>query len=421
MNSSAFVFGTDLLDEGYDAVLDNVQQRGGIDGVALSATYHDARDVFPHNPKRHVFRNEGDVAWFVPRRGHYASGLLPRPATAADGVDVLAELCRRAQGRGMPVTAWTIFLHNSVLATAHPDCATRNVYGDPYLTDLCPANPRVRDYCRELASDLAQRYPVQRLLAESLHYRPLEHGEHHERYLIPLPPEARTLLSLCFCTHCHAAGMKAGVDVDGLAGAVRAALDPVWQGAIVSSHAEPLLAESARAELDRYIDARTATVSSLVGEVREALAGTGVRLAFIDHGGTMAHVMHGTSADAEVTLSSRKLGIDPAAAAAASDEYCVLGYVDTRPRLEALLASYRRVLGTQARVSVALRPLLPDCQTKENLVEKVLAARAAGADGIDFYHYAMMPLNRLDWIRHALGAGPQPGSAVAPSSKGARR
>ena len=113
----------------------------------------------------------------------------------------------------MPVTAWTIFTHNSVLATAHPDCATRNVYGDPYLTDLCPANPRVRAYCRELASDIAQRYPVQRLLAESLHYRPLEHGEHHERYLIPLPPEARTLTSLCFCPHCRVAGQRAG---DGL-------------------------------------------------------------------------------------------------------------------------------------------------------------------------------------------------------------
>lgn len=403
MKTSAFVFGTDLLDEGYDAVLGQLQQRGTLEGVTLSATYHDARDVFPHNPKRHVFRNEGDVAWFVPEAGRYASGLMPRLAAAAAGVDVLAELCRHAAGRGMPVTAWTIFLHNSVLATAHPDCATRNVYGDPYLTDLCPAHPRVRAYCRELASDIG-RYPVQRLLAESLHYRPLEHGEHHERYLIPLPPEARTLMSLCFCGHCRAAAAQAGVAVDALATAVRTALEPVWQGEVAAAHTEPLLAASARDDLARYGDVRTATVTSLVAEVREALAPSGVPLAFIDHAGTMSHVMHGVGRDDEVTLASRKLGIDPAAAAAASDEYCVLGYLDTPERVAALLASYRRVLGPQARISMALRPLLPDCQTEDNLAAKLAAVRDAGVAGVDFYHYAMMPLNRLDWIRRSLAA-----------------
>ena len=69
--------------------------------------------------------------------------------------------------------------------------------------------------------------------------------------------------------------------------------------------------------------------------------------------------------------------------------------------------SYRRLLGGSGRMSVALRPLLPDCRLEENFAAKVAVARAAGAGGIDFYHYAMMPLNRLDWIRRALaGATP---------------
>jgi hypothetical protein len=403
--SSTFVFGTDLLDEGFDAVLDALQRRGQVDGIALSATYHDARDVFPHNPRRHVFRNEGDVAWFLPDRAHYASGLVPREAAAAGGADVLGELCRRAQARDMPVTAWTIFLHNSVLATAHPDCATRNVYGDPYLTDLCPANPRVRAHCRELASDIARRYPVRRLLAESLHYRPLEHGEHHERYLIPLPAEARMLMSLCFCEHCRRAGEQAGVDVGALAGAVRDALQPVWDGSITLPHERALLEGPALAALEAYVRVRTAIVAGLVGEVREAIAGSGVALAFIDHAGAMSHVMHGTGADDEVTLASRRLGIDPAAVAARSDEYAVLGYVDTPQRLQALLASYRRALGDGAALGVALRPLLPDCQHEENLAAKLAAVQAAGAQSVDFYHYAMMPMNRLDWIARALGRG----------------
>jgi len=53
-------------------------------------------------------------------------------------------------------------------------------------------------------------------------------------------------------------------------------------------------------------------------------------------------------------------------------------------------------------MSVALRPLLPDCWQQANLQDKVAVALAAQPSSIDFYHYAMMPLNRLDWIRGAL-------------------
>jgi hypothetical protein len=402
MRASAFIFGTDLLDEGPDAVLDNLQQRGGLDSVTFSATYHDARDVFPHNPKRRVFRNEGDVNWFPVETEHYGSGLVPRQAAAAEGADVLASLCGHAKTRGMKVTAWTIFLHNSVLATAHPDCSTLNVYGDPYLTDLCPANPRVRSYCCELAADVVRR-PVERLLAESLHFRPLEHGEHHERYLIALPLEARSMMSLCFCPHCRSAATYAGVDVPALQSAIRAALQPVWDDTLRPG--QPLLvADAARDSLAEYVRVRTTTVTSLVKLVRESIATSGVPLTFVDHAGTMAHVMHGVTADDDVLSASQRLGIDPVAVSTVTDELCVLGYQDTPERLAAVLARYRQALGPRAHLSVALRPLLPDCQNEANLLQKIRHAVEAGAQGLEFYHYAMMPLNRLEWIRNGLDA-----------------
>jgi hypothetical protein len=408
MRSSAFVFGLDLLGEGCGAVLGNLQDRAGLDDVTFSATYHDARDVFPHNPRYHVHRHEGDIAWFAPERRRYKNGLRPQPAAAAAGADLLAEVCEQADRRGMRVDAWTIFLHNSALATVHPDCATRNVYGDPYLSDLCPANPRVQAYCVELAGDLA-RYPVRRLLAESLHYRPLEHGEHHERYLMELPGGVRTLLSVCFCTHCQAAGRAAGVKVEALARAVRDTLQPIWEGAPAAQVAAACASPQLCADLDAFVQVRMATVTALVAQVRGALAHAGVRLGFIDHSGAMSHVMLGIGADDEVTLSARKLGIDLAAVAAASDEVFALGYVDSAERLQALLASYVAAIPPGHPLAVALRPLLPDCRDSANLAAKVAAVRAAGADSVAFYHYAMMPLNRLDWIRQALhGEGGTP-------------
>jgi hypothetical protein len=61
--------------------------------------------------------------------------------------------------------------------------------------------------------------------------------------------------------------------------------------------------------------------------------------------------------------------------------------------------------GPETPLSCALRPLLPDCASSANLAAKVAAARDAGARRVDFYHYALGPLDRLDWIAAALGEG----------------
>jgi len=129
-----------------------------------------------------------------------------------------------------------------------------------------------------------------------------------------------------------------------------------------------------------------------------------VPLTFVDHGGTMAHVMHGVTPEDDVLTASRRLGIDPPAVAAVADHYGVLGYQDSPQRLAAVLARYRAVLGDGARLALALRPLLPDCLDAANLAEKIRLAQASGVEAVDFYHYAMMPLNRLDWIRSGLAA-----------------
>ena len=60
----------------------------------------------------------------------------------------------------MVVKAWTNGMHSTVHASAHPDCAVTNAFGDTFITSLCPANPDVRAYVRALAGDLG-RYPLE--------------------------------------------------------------------------------------------------------------------------------------------------------------------------------------------------------------------------------------------------------------------
>ena len=44
----------------------------------------------------------------------------------------------------------------------------------------------------------------------------------------------------------------------------------------------------------------------------------------------------------------------------------------------------------------------------ENLAAKLRAARAAGADRVDIYHYGLAPLTALDRVREALALAEQP-------------
>src|SRR5205807_5667972 len=55
--------------------------------------------------------------------------------------DPLRRLVATAGKRGMAVRGWTNNMHSTILASQNPDCAVQNVFGDAYITTLCPANP----------------------------------------------------------------------------------------------------------------------------------------------------------------------------------------------------------------------------------------------------------------------------------------
>src|SRR6478609_2297991 len=129
MQGSIFMFATDLHDEGFDTVLDNVQQRAGLHGATLACAYHHARDIFPHNPVRKVRFLEGGTVFFRPDPARYAGlRIQPQVSRLASEMDILADLMARAGRRGMAVRAWTVFLHNTTLGSRYPDCAVQNVF-----------------------------------------------------------------------------------------------------------------------------------------------------------------------------------------------------------------------------------------------------------------------------------------------------
>ena len=398
MKASLFVFAIDLVDEGVETVLDRIGDRAGADTITLAAAYHNARDVLPHNPNRAVYYHEGGTVFFHPNEGAYGS-LVPRPATLVRDHDLLDELCAAAGTRGLDVQAWVVYLHNSRLATLVPDCATANVFGDRSHTDLCPSHPEVVRYATALTQDVC-RYPISAIVAESLHFKPFDHGYHHERMFVDLGAVAKFLLGLCFCEWCEGRARDRGVAVDDLRRTISGFLRDVFGGG-GGGFGELRMADVVEAVgpgVEGYIAARADSVADVVGRVGDVARGAGVELTLSAHAGS---AKGGSTRSTDSADEAWALGVDLGRVADLGDVFHVLGYVDDEAELARMIEEYRAKLGG-APFAVGLRPMWPDTEGPDGLAAKVRVARESGARRLDFYHYGLMPERSLDWIRAAL-------------------
>src|SRR5215216_883781 len=406
METSMLAFATDLRDEGMGTVLDNIQSRVGVDGLSMAVAYHDARDLFPHNPVRKVRYLEGGAVFFPPDIARYGGmRLQPRLSELARTGDPLGELCEAAGDRGIRVNAWAVFLHNDRLGFAHPECATQNAFGDRYLTDLCPSNPDVRVYARTLASDIA-RYGVSTILSESLHFHGLGHGYHHERYFEDLGAVGLYLLGLCFCDHCLEAARRKGVDAGMVHRLVRDELGHRFADGGGSEDPEGLTREDldpfGGEQMSGYLDVRTETVTSLVDEVATAASGGGTDFAFLDLCGAEKGFATGHPEGEAAPALGWEMGIDAAALAGVCDTVAATGYATDPGRLSLDLDAYEALIPDASQLGLVLRPMPPDCRSADNLAKKVALARERRLGRVDFYHYGFCRLQALDWIQQAL-------------------
>ena len=404
VETSAFCFASDLADEGVEQVLENLQVRAGLGGATMAAAYHAARDVFPHAARRHLRFQRGGEVFFAPAPARWR-GLAVKPRVSelvADG-DPLRGLVEACVRRGMAARAWTVFLHVDWTEDGDPRFAEQTCFGDPCLTELCPANPDVRAYAVALAADVSAT-GVQDVLAESLHFHGLEHGAHHERYFVEPGSVGRLLLGLCFCEHCVVAAAAFGVDGAELRRRACALVERAFAGAQAVSTDE-LSRDQAEAllggQLGGYLAARLATVSSLVHEVAAATREAGSRLVYMDSSGAAKGYASGLPQGGPAPELAWRFGTDVAAVAEACGALEAIAYAADPARVELDLAAYRE-LAPSAALSAALRPAPPDCTDSANLAAKLRVASAVGVERVDFYHYGLAPLSALDLIGRAL-------------------
>jgi hypothetical protein len=291
----------------------------------------------------------------------------------------------------MHVDGWTVFLHVDREDDLPLGMAEETCFGDPLPTQLCPANPDVRRYAVTLAREVARR-GVRAVIAESLHHHPLEHGYHHERYFVALPPLARAVLELCFCRHC--------CDDE----ALRARAAAIVQQAFDAD--DPAGPEPDRASLDELLDGhlarREARVATLVGEVAAACLEEGAALVFLDPSGAAKGYATGRPGGGAAPEIAWQRGVNLAAVGRAAGAIGAIAYAADPERVALDLDAYRAAAGTEVALEVVLRPARPDCTDVANLAAKLAACSERGVRATGFYHYGLAPMTAIDRVGRAL-------------------
>jgi len=204
----------------------------GVRQATLASAYHSTRALTPRHPRHRIVTAE-HAAVLYPTDARWDSRTL-RPYAAGGWApgDAYGEAAVALADAGLEVHTWVVLAHNSRLGADHPDTSVVNAYGDRYPWAPCVAQPATRAYLVALAAEAAVRPGARGTELESLGWYGLTHLHAHDKIGgIGLGEAGQYLMALCFCPTCREGYGEQGLDADRLASAVRAALEPLWQGA----------------------------------------------------------------------------------------------------------------------------------------------------------------------------------------------
>lgn len=387
---SVWTYPWDVADQGLDALTEEF--RGlGVNMVSLATSYHAGRFVQPRGMRRKSYFPEDGTVYYRPSPSLWADRLI-QPKLAAqveeDG-DMLRALAEAREKSGIAVACWTVCLHNTRLGMLHPGHVARDAFGDPSYFSLCPSSPEARAYARTLVKDISENYRPDRIELETASFMGFTHGYHHEKDGVGLTPEEDFFLSICFCEHCRRRAEAAGIDAEAArrwtAGALAAAFEREQpERTFASFPADGIDAFRAVPALHEFLAWRSEVVTSLVAEIKESA-----------HPATKVVVVSDSA--------TYYAALDPERAAAACDGLLLCLYGAPAATV-AGIGETRRAIGPEKFLGAGFTLVHPAVAGPDDLANVTRTAVEAGADGINYYNYGLVPAKRLAWIGHATRA-----------------
>jgi hypothetical protein len=390
MHLSMWTYPWDVQDQGLERTTEDLRDRAGLNTVSLATSYHAGRFLQPRSPAQKAYFPEDGTVYYRPEEATW-EGREIRPLMAenvAERGDMLRALVDGRDKGGMKVSCWTVCLHNTRLGMLHPAHVTRNAFGNANYYNLCPSSPAARDYVVTMVGEITRLYRPDMLELESPNFMGFAHEFHHEKDGVGLLAEDDFILSICFCDHCMARAAKAGVDASGARETARRFIAEMCDREVPEAQfadfpAAGIDAFKAWPALHAYLQWRSEPVTSLVADIREK-ADPATKIVLID-------------------LKDGWLGgVDLEAVGKVCDGAILCCYFMEPDAVTELMTAGRAALGPDKYLGAGYRVFYPEVTSAEALAARAKAAIAAGADGINFYNYGLIPERRLDWVRKAV-------------------
>ncbi|MDX3926313.1 MAG: hypothetical protein QHC90_10990 [Shinella sp.] len=394
MHLSMWAYPWDIQDQGLERTTADLRDRAGLNTVSLAISYHAGRFLQPRSPEQKAYFPEDGTVYYRPDDAAW-NGKEIRPLIAenvSQRGDMLDALVKARSRGGMKVSCWTVCLHNTRLGMRHPAHVTRNAFGNANYYNLCPSSPAARDYVVTMIGEVTRRYKPNMLELESPNFMGFAHEFHHEKDGVGMLPEDDFILSLCFCDHCMTRAGKAGIDAAGARATVRRFIAEMCEREVPEVQFPDFPAAGVDAfrdfpALHAYLQWRTEPVTSLVSAIREK-ADPATKIVLID-------------------LKDGWLGgVDLEAVGRVCDGAILCCYFLKPNAVAELMATGRAALGPGKYLGAGYRVFYPEVTSAEDLAARARAAIEAGADGINFYNYGLIPERRLDWVRKAVDGLP---------------
>ncbi|MBY5368216.1 hypothetical protein HFO93_11110 [Rhizobium leguminosarum] len=392
MHLSMWTYPWDIQDQGLDAFAAELRGRAGLNTVSLATSYHAGRFLQPRSPRQKAYFPEDGTVYFQPDESLWQDKLI-RPLMAGNVTergDMLEALVQGRDTTGLKVSCWTVCLHNTRLGMLHPNHVTRNAFGNPNYYNLCPSSPAARAYAVTLVRDITTNYQPDMVELESPNFMGFAHEYHHEKDGVGLNAEDDFLLSLCFCDHCTARAEKAGVPVEGARRSTARFIAELSERAVPERQFPDFPAAGIDAfrdhpDLHAYLTWRSEPVTSLIGKIKAA-ADPATRIVLID-------------------LKDGWLGGVDLTAVGKLCDGAILCCYDMEPDAVAdVIRTGRAAIGPGKLLGIGLRVFYPEVSGPAVLAARAKAAVDAGADGVNFYNYGLIPAKRLDWVKAAVDA-----------------
>jgi len=166
IKSNAFTFPYTFFREPANKVIPELQSYG-LSGINLALNYHGSRDLLLRQGPQLEYLSDGFHYYKTDYSKYEDFAFKPALIDQLPNNELLNSVIEVAKNNKFEVNAWAVYMHNSAIGMANPEAVVTNVFGNKFLSELCPINPAVAGYAIGLTKDLVSR-GINAITAESL-------------------------------------------------------------------------------------------------------------------------------------------------------------------------------------------------------------------------------------------------------------